>query len=453
MKQIESGLPDNSQVKSDKISENQSDHHNQHSIPSNWKWVKLGDVSEPPQYGYTTSASNEGDLKFLRTTDITSGVIDWDTVPFCKVNPKDIDKYILKDNDIVISRAGSIGYSILISKPPKAVFASYLIRFRPKTNPKFFALFLQSPNYWNQISEKKLGIAIPNVNATKLKDIYLPLPPLSEQKKIVEKIEELFSQLDSGVSALKKAKEQIRLYRQSVLASAFSGKLVREAGSKQKAVVKTEMLNEAEPKAEYKNNKLPDGWKWVKVSNVGEVVTGTTPPKNNSDYYGTSFPLYKPTDLNFGINTRDALDNLSELGATVARLLPEKSVMVTCIGATIGKTGMNRRVGATNQQINSIIINDKFIPEFVYYFCISEFFQKQIKKYSSSTTLPILNKSKFESLPFIEAPKDQQLQIVEEIEKRFSEADNLEKAIDESLAKAESLRQSILKQALEGKLV
>ena len=198
---------------------------------------------------------------------------------------------------------------------------------------------------------------------------------------------------------------------------------------------------------------LPFGWKWVKVSDVGEVVTGTTPSKTNMDYYKNDYPLYKPTDLNAGYYTRESADQISKLGATRARLNPEKSIMVTCIGATIGKTGMSRKIGATNQQINSIIPNDKYLPEFVYYFCISEYFQDQIKKHASSTTLPILNKTKFQLLPFIEIPKNEQIQIVEEIERRFSEADNLENIIDESLIKTESLKQSIVKQAFEGKLV
>ena len=86
-------------------------------------------------------------------------------------------------------------------------------------------------------------------------------------------------------------------------------------------------------------------------------------------------------------------------------------------------------------------------------FVFSEFFQDQIKTNASSTTLPILNKSKFRNLPFIQIPLTQQTQIVEEVEKRFSEADNLEKAIDDSLEKSDTLRQSILKQAFEGKLI
>ena len=96
------------------------------NLPKEWIIANVDSVCLNPQYGYTTKATNEGNLKLLRTTDITSGEIDWDTVPFCKDNPEDIGKYILCDGDVIISRAGSIGVSYLIVRPPRAVFASYM---------------------------------------------------------------------------------------------------------------------------------------------------------------------------------------------------------------------------------------------------------------------------------------------------------------------------------------
>jgi type I restriction enzyme S subunit len=146
-------------------------------LPQGWEWTTLGEICLNPQYGWTTSAKNDGCLHLLRTTDITSGNIDWDSVPFCKKEPVDKEKYLLIDNDIVISRAGSVGYSHLIKNPKGAVFASYLIRFKPLIDEKYTSYFLKSPSYWNSISEKSLGIAVPNVNATKLKQISIPLPP------------------------------------------------------------------------------------------------------------------------------------------------------------------------------------------------------------------------------------------------------------------------------------
>ena len=180
--------------------------------------------------------------------------------------------------------------------------------------------------------------------------------------------------MDNGIEQLKKAKAQLKTYRQAVLKFAFEGKLTNHERLNGIQEVNS-ILKAAEPEVSYNQKDLPEGWKWVKVSDVGEIVTGTTPSKKNNEYYGKDYPLYKPTDLNAGINSRFASDNISELGATKARLLPVDSIMITCIGATIGKTGLNKTKGATNQQINSIIPNEKYVSKFVYYFCISNFFQ------------------------------------------------------------------------------
>ena len=198
------------------------------AIPETWVLATVGDVCSQPQYGYTTKATNQGDLRLLRTSDITSGSINWDTVPYCTENPDDLEKYSLKDGDILVSRAGSVGVSYLVKKPLEAVFASYLIRFKPLIDRQFLAYFLQSPDYWVAIADEKLGIAVPNVNATKLKSITLPIPPVAEQNRIVAKIEELFSELDKGIESLKAARAKLNVYRQAVLKHAFEGKLTAQ---------------------------------------------------------------------------------------------------------------------------------------------------------------------------------------------------------------------------------
>ena len=425
------------------------------NLPPNWSLVKLGDVCEILDNKRSPINSNERDKRI-------SGKPIESLFPYYGATGQVgyIDDYLLEGEFVLL---GEDGAPFLEKHKPKAYIVNGKIWVNnhahillSKNHNKFLCYYLNFLDYHPFVT----GTTRLKLNQSSMRQIPIINPPLPEQKKIVEKIEELFSGLDSGVASLKKAKAQIRLYRQSVLASAFSGRLHQDSSDYKINRIKEKnksgkSLNPANPQilVNHGSDNLPNGWKWVKVSDVGDIVTGTTPSKKVSEYYGNDFPLYKPTDLNAGINTRKASDNISKLGATKARLLPEKSTMVTCIGATIGKTGLNKITGTTNQQINSIIPNKNYIPECVYYFCISEFFQDQIKTNASSTTLPILNKSKFELLPFIQIPLTQQTQIVEEIEKRFSEADNLEKAIDDSLAKSETLRQSILKKAFEGQLV
>ncbi|MDP3013647.1 MAG: restriction endonuclease subunit S, partial [Candidatus Subteraquimicrobiales bacterium] len=200
-------------------------------LPEGWGWKTLGEICSKPQYGWTTKANPEnGTVKLLRTTDITSGIVDWSTVPYCTETPEDLEKYLVRLGDIVISRAGSIGFSYLITNTEKAVFASYLIRFRPHDNVdrRYVYYYLKSPDYWQAIGASKIGIAVPNVNATKLSQVAIPLAPLDQQKLIVSEIEKQFSRLDEAVAALKRVRASLKRYKASVLKAAVEGKLTEE---------------------------------------------------------------------------------------------------------------------------------------------------------------------------------------------------------------------------------
>jgi len=116
-------------------------------LPQHWIVTSFGSICGSGQYGWTTRAIDKGVVRLLRTTDITKGQIDWNSVPYCQDAPSDLDKYRVQANDILISRAGSVGFSILISHTPlPTVFASYLIRFvsSESIEPRYLAYFLKS---------------------------------------------------------------------------------------------------------------------------------------------------------------------------------------------------------------------------------------------------------------------------------------------------------------------
>ena len=198
--------------------------------------------------------------------------------------------------------------------------------------------------------------------------------------------------------------------------------------------------------------KLPRGWAWTEIGNIGEIITGTTPSKSINEYYGKDFPFYKPTDLNEGYYVRKSEDGLSKKGINKGRLLPAKSILVTCIGATIGKTGFIRKAGASNQQINAIIPKRGVVPEYIFFSCISPQIQKSIINNASSTTLPILNKTKFEKLSIPIPPFPEQNRIVFKIEELFAKLDAGVEALKKVKAQLKRYRQAVLKYAFEGKL-
>ena len=199
------------------------------TLPSGWRLETLGSLCEKSQYGWTTKADKDGQgVRFLRTTDITPGVVDWERVPFCVEEPPNLEKYLIREGDLLISRTGSIGVNYLVSNPEPAVFASYLIRFRPKksVSTKYLRYYLQSPTYWRAIAAGKKGIAVQNVNATMLSKIPVPVAPDSEQLEIVAEIEKQFSRLDEAVANLKRVKANLKRYKASVLKDAVEGRLV-----------------------------------------------------------------------------------------------------------------------------------------------------------------------------------------------------------------------------------
>ena len=478
---------------------------NYSDLPQGWKLTKIGEVCTKPQYGYTTKAAQEGNIHLLRTTDITSGQINWNTVPFCLENPSYPEKYILKDGDIVISRAGSIGCSYLIKNPKYSVFASYLIRFQCKEiiDQKFFKLFLKSPLYWQSISEKKLGIAVLNINATKLQDIDIPLPPLPEQHRIVEKIEELFSELDSGVASLKKALEQLKIYRQAVLKWAFEGKLtekwrnahqdsledadtlLQQIKAERKRHYQQQLEDWKQALKEWENNgketkkptkpqqpkdlppltkeelgnlpSLPNGWMWTNFCNVTYKI-GDIDHKMPRDY-PNGYPYLSTGNLQQdGIIDFENAKTISpeDFDRLSLKIQPQRGDIIFPRYGTIGRNflvNFDKKflVSYSCAIIKNItkIMNEKF----VFYYSLSPYIKKEIKRYVKETTQANIGIASIESFVFPLCSELEQTQIVQEIESRLSVCDQLEATLTENLNKAEALRQSILKRAFEGKLV
>lgn len=153
----------------------------------------LGNIAERIDYGLTASARVNTGPKFLRITDLQGGTVQWEDVPGCNVDG-DVERYELAAGDIVFARTGATtGKSYLIRECPEgAVFASYLIRVRasPEVHPPYLAMFFASPAYWAYIRARSNGSAQPGVNASKLRELPVPLPPFPEQRRIAAILDE-----------------------------------------------------------------------------------------------------------------------------------------------------------------------------------------------------------------------------------------------------------------------
>ncbi|MGO3691087.1 MAG: restriction endonuclease subunit S [Psychroflexus halocasei] len=151
-------------------------------------------------------------------------------------------------------------------------------------------------------------------------------------------------------------------------------------------------------------NEIPSGWEEINIGKLGRTITGKTPSKSNPDDWGDVIDFITPSEIDnsskFIFNTprklsKQGFDRFSRM------ILPSKSVIVTCIGSDMGKVVMNKNQALTNQQINSIVIDDKHYNDYVFYLLKNAYRVLRRNAEGSGSTMPILNKSNFESLAFL----------------------------------------------------
>jgi len=182
-------------------------------LPVEWEWSRLGSVSSEVRYGYTASANDDrAGVRMLRITDIQNERVDWPTVPGCEIDEDKVAAFELHDGDLVIARTGgTIGKTYLVrGLTVRSVFASYLIRVSPLpgVNPAYLKVFTSSGLYWRQLHAGSAGTGQPNVNATTLKDLLIPVPPMQEQVRIVARVEQLMKVCDELEARLTRAEER-----------------------------------------------------------------------------------------------------------------------------------------------------------------------------------------------------------------------------------------------------
>ena len=170
-------------------------------IPGSWVWERWGSISQSIQYGYNAPAKDCGRIKMVRISDIQDNSVLWETVPYCDIKENEISTYLLQPNDILFARTGgTVGKSYLVQEvPEEAIYAGYLIRTRYSQwlCPQYLKFFMESELYWSQLRNGTIATAQPNCNGKTLGKMLLPIPPLSEQYRIVERVNALFDYCNS----------------------------------------------------------------------------------------------------------------------------------------------------------------------------------------------------------------------------------------------------------------
>lgn len=265
------------------------------------------------------------------------------------------------------------------------------------------------------------GTKMPRTNWKDIKNFQILVPPLHEQTKITSRLSNIDSLIQQTHNVIKQTQKL-------------------KKGLMQKLLPRS--MDHIKPN----NRKISEKWSEVPIKEIGDIVTGSTPSSFQKDYYGNEYLWATPVDLGKTKYITNTQSMLSSKGFEKIRKIPKNSILVVCIGSTIGKVGFSTQIMSTNQQINSIICkNDD--PEFIYYQLL--FNQQRIKNSASLVAIPILNKTSFGVTKILKPNDIKDQQKISSILSIFD--DKLENEIRYK-SQLENLKKWLLPKLLTGKI-
>ena len=328
-------------------------------LSSDWKVVRLEEVAEIQKgTSFTSKELEPGDVPVI------AGGREPAYYHKCSNRPP---------NTITVSASGDAGYVSFHREP---IFATdcTTVRSKPQVSVTNYIYHFLKHNQ-NKLYRLRTGSALPHVYPRDIARFQIILPPLEKQINIADILDSVEEEIEQTENVINKT-EQLRY-------SLLHELLSRGLPGHHKKWKEVSGLDT-----------IPASWQVVRLSDISEIITGNTPPRANKEYYGGQIPWVKPSDLRSHYVSKSD-EYLTTKGVTVARLVPEGSVLVSCIG-TVGEVAIAKIPLCFNQQINGLIPNNIILPPFLYW-SIS-YRAKYIQSIAPKTAVPILNKREFSQI-------------------------------------------------------
>lgn len=329
-----------------------------------------------------------------------------------------------KFNDLLFSKDGTVGKVAIVNTEIEFVVLSSLAIITPNlelVDPTYLYYVLKSPNFLATAIGKKTGAAIRRIILKNLKDIAIPVPHLSVQKKIISKLDVIFSQLDGAMTAVEENIINSETLFKSYLVEIF------ESGKK--------------------------SWSYTQLGSVCKTSAGGTPLKARKEYYENGdIPWLlsgevckKEIFASVKFITKAGLENSS------ARLFPIDTTLVAMYGATAGQVGILKFPSTTNQAVCGILPNEKYLPEFLYYYL--SYYKDTLLLEASGVAQPNLSQIKIKNIPLPIIAVEVQGFLVKKLDAISRQIELTKASYIKKIDKLSDLRNSILQHAFNGELI
>ncbi len=403
-----------------------------YELPKGWRWVRLGEAVSEIKSGFACGKQHavpEG-IPHLRTNNIgTNGELDLSLLIHLPAEIVDLNIYSLKSGDVLFNNTNSvelIGKTAIVRGDLPFVFSNHITRLRVKQDvieSEWLTLSLQYlwyQRFFEKECQRWIGQA--GFNTTRLKKVQIPLPPLPEQRRIVERIEKLVNHIEEAKSLRHAAREETKAIMPAALCKIFS-----KANTQR-----------------WKHNRIAEL--------ITDIKTGTTPPSKETKYYGGNVQWFTPGDLG---HSKYLIKSNRTLTATAikgkkAKTFKQGTILFVGIGATLGKVGIATAKVSSNQQITGLYFGPVIIPDFAYYWF--RFKYDYIRLLSSAVTLPIINQEGLKNLVMEFPPLEEQHRIVTYLDHLQAKVVELRRLQEETAEEINATTSAILDRVFQGEL-
>lgn len=415
-------------------------------IPSHWQApplkyyfdVQLGKMLQPKSI-----TDEDFEIFYLKAQHVQWDYVKTTDLPMMWANSSDIQKYSVENGDLLICEGGEVGRCFILKNlEDKAIIQNALHRVRAsnQTVIEFLNYVIQHTANVNWFSILCNKATIAHLTSEKLINLYIPLPPKSEQAQIANFLDHELGKIDALIDKQQLLLDKLAEQRSAVITQAVTKGLNPNADMKDSGVA-------------WLGN-TPYNWEVKKIRYlIDKIYTGSTPPTANSEYYDEGdWNWFNPADFKKSLFLSDSKKKLNSLAITENKvdLIPKNSVLIIGIGATLGKVALAEVDCSTNQQINSLIINKANSPKFITY-ALSV--QREIMSLiSNSATLAIMNQEKTKSIILAVPPLAEQNNIVKHLDQETQKIDQMTETVNRTIERLKEYRSTLITQAVTGKI-
>ena len=414
-------------------------------LPKGWKLVPLKEitsiirgVSYPKEEAKLHPEENY--VHILRGGNIQDGKIVFETDDNVYVNSSLVgeEQFVLKDDVVIVASTGSkkvIGKAATIEEDSRCIsFGAFLLLLRTNViDKRFHSYFFQTQYYRNTISSLAGGININNIKKEHIENLQIPLPPLTEQKQIAEKLDKLFDQIETIKEASNKIPELLKNFRQQVLTYAVTGKLTNSDFAH---------------------------WEKSTIGAIGKVKGGKRLPKGEELVnYNTGYPYIRARDLKEGtVLKQNIMYLLPETQEKIKNyIVKTNDVYITIVGAKIGDAGIipesMNNANLTENAAKITDLSEKIMPQYLSLWLQAPLCQSEIQQSIKSAAQGKLALTRINSLSVCFPPIESQKEIIDKVEYLLGELKIIESKFYLLQDILEKLPQALLRKAFKGELI